>query len=312
MESATVKKYSCMYTKDKHKKAKVWHDGELRHHHYNSKLFILSTEMAEVDSTFYRPAPFVTRRIQVSPGDSKALPSSFVLKEGEEVEFDGGWMAEVGEVVFERETNLTEMFKQSREARSQASEGAKEWARVMDDRNPRPSTSTSTTPRPAASSSSSISQQSNKPSGSVSKGYKGFGIAPPQSYLDRQAGKTPSTSSSNKNKQEPSSSSKLKGPSASLNTPNSRSKPYDRPTPGPASDNLKNLLLTATPAIKASFAVTNSAATSSPFRPPSFTRPTPPSGVIAEKSKSITTDSAAMERRRLLQEQNRRAKPSEG
>lgn len=92
--TAKVKRYNAMYTTHVHKKQKVFHDGFVRLHHANSKLYLFNLEMAELGSTFYEPA----RR-----GGTMRLEDAFELKDGEELAMEG-FLIEVGGLCFESET----------------------------------------------------------------------------------------------------------------------------------------------------------------------------------------------------------------
>jgi hypothetical protein len=92
--TAKVKRYDAMYTTHVQKKQKVYHDGFVRLHHHNSKLYLLSSDMAELASTFYEPA----RR-----GGSMKLQDGFELGDGEEIAFEG-FLVEVGGLCFESDT----------------------------------------------------------------------------------------------------------------------------------------------------------------------------------------------------------------
>lgn len=204
--------------------------------------------------------------------------------------------------------NLTELRSATREARKIAASQALEWAASVDSASsprPRPSASSTSSSTPFRSDSHSTSSAKGKerardsPVVSTSV-YKGFGVAPPRSY---QGGKTPSL--------HPSGTSHQSRTSLSTKTPYARPPPpLERPTPiriqqasasTPRPNGLTNL---STP----------SRAASSPFRPPSFTRPI--SAAMTEggttpdsaKRKTLGTSggpSSAMERKSLLLDWNK-------
>ena len=114
METAKVKRYDVLYTTHIKKKRelevtrlfderrvpdlplpseKTWKDGALRHHHYNSRMYLLAEDGAVLAESFYRPPA----------GRSKqGFPDTFVL-DGE-VEFEAGFLVEIGDVVWEGTT----------------------------------------------------------------------------------------------------------------------------------------------------------------------------------------------------------------
>ncbi|KAH9809426.1 hypothetical protein DFH28DRAFT_556582 [Melampsora americana] len=84
-----IKKYSCMYTSDVHKNKKVWHDGEVRFHHANSKAYLYSERSERLAETFVKAASRRSRLTsQPNAGPSCQLPDTFVLTEDEEIEFN--------------------------------------------------------------------------------------------------------------------------------------------------------------------------------------------------------------------------------
>jgi riboflavin synthase alpha subunit len=69
--------------------------GFIRVHHYNSKMFLLEFELKPLATTFYS-----TKR----GASSTRLSDSFVLQEGEEIEFEEGFKVEIIELVLESTT----------------------------------------------------------------------------------------------------------------------------------------------------------------------------------------------------------------
>ncbi|GAA94750.1 uncharacterized protein L969DRAFT_103473 [Mixia osmundae IAM 14324] len=65
-DTAVVKRYAAQYTSDVHKKAKTWHDGYVRVHHYNAKAFLLDSAFGVIDETT------VPRYIYASAGRAQA------------------------------------------------------------------------------------------------------------------------------------------------------------------------------------------------------------------------------------------------
>lgn len=67
--------------------------GFIRHHHFNSRAFLLSEDGGELSTTFYRSP---------AGGPTSLFENDFVL--GGEVEFEDGYLVEVGQLVWEGET----------------------------------------------------------------------------------------------------------------------------------------------------------------------------------------------------------------
>lgn len=205
--------------------------------------------------------------------------------------------------------NLSELHSAARRARKTAASQALEWATSIDSTSsprPRPSTSSSSTPLRTDSHTSNSQTSDSKgkerardsllASTSV---YKGFGIAPPRSYA---GGKAPSTHQSNSSHPSHTSIVSTKTPYARPPPPLQRPTPV-RPPPQASTPRPSALANISTP----------SRAASSPFRPPSFTRPistmteggtTPDSA----KRKTLGTSggpSSAMVRKSLLLDWNK-------
>lgn len=104
--TAKVKRYQAMYSNEapqkKHKTK--WQDCYLRHHHFNGKTFLLGLDMEEVASTYYRSSSHVTERLMGNSGGGSSCRDEFVIPEGEEIEFEDGFLLQVGELCFESET----------------------------------------------------------------------------------------------------------------------------------------------------------------------------------------------------------------
>ncbi|EGG07511.1 uncharacterized protein MELLADRAFT_71680 [Melampsora larici-populina 98AG31] len=84
-----IKKYSCMYTSDVYKNKKVWHDGEVRLHHVNSKAYLYSDRSDRLAETFVKAASRRSRLTsQPNAGPSCQLPDTFALTEDDEIEFN--------------------------------------------------------------------------------------------------------------------------------------------------------------------------------------------------------------------------------
>ena len=81
-QTALVRRYSCLYTPDLVRKAKRWHDGYIRVHHFNRSAVLLNSDYKEVgDQLFLKPA---------RPGSTKGsgLSDAFMLEDGEELSFE--------------------------------------------------------------------------------------------------------------------------------------------------------------------------------------------------------------------------------
>lgn len=72
---------------------KTWKDGHIRHHHYNSKTYLLAEDGAVLAETFYRPP---------AGGSKQRFSDDFVL-DGE-VEFETGYLVDVGDLVWKGST----------------------------------------------------------------------------------------------------------------------------------------------------------------------------------------------------------------
>ncbi|ORY89724.1 hypothetical protein BCR35DRAFT_350164 [Leucosporidium creatinivorum] len=289
--SSAVKKYDCLFTTQLTKKQKTWKDGHIRHHHYNSKTYLLAEDGAVLAETFYRPP---------AGGSKQRFSDDFVL-EGE-VEFETGYLVEVGDLVWKGSTNLSEITKATKEARSKASEEARAWAASEDGsgslNSPGPSSTTSRYASPNTSNSGKGKSSENPQLAPISANgslYRGFGIPPPRSYLGgKQAisakgagssSKTSTSASSRPYAASPSTTSRFSA--ASSSKPYTRPSPLDRisalggdspssssssprPRPGPA----------MTPMVG-----TPSKATASPFKPPrGMGTPTPKGGSSAART----------------------------
>ncbi|KAI7828523.1 hypothetical protein BC939DRAFT_443145 [Gamsiella multidivaricata] len=66
--------FTCLYTSQKLKKAKTWHDGHLRHFHNNSKVVLYDTKFGVLDSTF-------RRGVAIAVGDDMDMDKHLVTVE---------------------------------------------------------------------------------------------------------------------------------------------------------------------------------------------------------------------------------------
>ncbi|KAI8456044.1 hypothetical protein BY996DRAFT_6997057 [Phakopsora pachyrhizi] len=109
IQDFVVKKYSCMYTPDLQKHKKVWHDGFVKLHHKNSKIYLISEDGHPLAERFLKVSSVRISRClpnsdrgensknsaSSSPGSTSTaqfqqqLPDGFELFEDEEIDFDG-------------------------------------------------------------------------------------------------------------------------------------------------------------------------------------------------------------------------------
>ncbi|KAK4704958.1 hypothetical protein P7C70_g1242, partial [Phenoliferia sp. Uapishka_3] len=178
--------------------------------------------------------------------------------------------------------NVSEIFKQTQTARKAASKDAQAWALSVDAKEPSGSRNMfGGTPSFIATPLRSQQEPSTLLSTSKSL-YKGFNVPPPRSYTDKNTTKPSLTKSnptsksswtgstpskfSNTTPRPPSRTLPLTAHNAATSTP--RAKPYDRPATSTSQSSKSSF--PASP-----YVITNSPSVASPFRPPSFIRPSP-------------------------------------
>lgn len=101
---AFIRRYSCLYTRDLHKKAKSWQDGYLVFHHLNAKMVLLSDKFVILDECFYR-----------APGINvlRDIPKQYQIPSDTSVSFDKH-LATSDEAVFEEEKDISELYEKKR------------------------------------------------------------------------------------------------------------------------------------------------------------------------------------------------------
>ncbi|KAG0144747.1 hypothetical protein CROQUDRAFT_672178 [Cronartium quercuum f. sp. fusiforme G11] len=78
-----------MYTSDVKKNKKVWHDGQVRLHHVNSKAYLYSERSERLAESFLKVAACRSySNDRATTGASCQIPEQFELMEDEEIEFD--------------------------------------------------------------------------------------------------------------------------------------------------------------------------------------------------------------------------------
>ncbi|CAG8044164.1 unnamed protein product [Penicillium salamii] len=125
--TAEVLKFRCLYTHDLRRKAKRWHDGNLRYHKHNKRVMVYDDQGNFVGDHHWR--------------------SSDEVQDGDEMELDKGVLIEVCENVGTTETDITNLYEKKR-----SSQGSPQ-NRELGSQVVRPSTATST-PRYGGSSQS--------------------------------------------------------------------------------------------------------------------------------------------------------------
>ncbi|KAK4054163.1 hypothetical protein OIV83_001189 [Microbotryomycetes sp. JL201] len=162
-DTYAVKRYECLFTNQIHQKQKKWQDGYLRHHHYNSKAYLMSATDGAVLAETFVDAPRNAGGLQAKFADEFEL-------EGD-IDMDNKFLVQVGAVVWTGSTNVEDVSRATREAKVKAHENVKAWASASDDRLSTPLANRSNT----VGSLSSASARTVKP-------YQGLGVAPPKSY----------------------------------------------------------------------------------------------------------------------------------
>ncbi|KAK4054375.1 hypothetical protein OIO90_003608 [Microbotryomycetes sp. JL221] len=165
-ESFAVKKYDCLYTTQIHQKNKSWQDGQLRHHHFNSKVFLMRSEDGGSLCETFIDAP------RNAAGRRDKFPNHFEL-EGE-IELDNKFLVDIGSVVWTGTTNVSEISKATRDAKSKSYDDARAWA-VADEKNGSSTPLATKTTKTTSTLGPLVRESSSK--------YEGFGIPPPQSYF---------------------------------------------------------------------------------------------------------------------------------
>ncbi|KAF2220199.1 hypothetical protein BDZ85DRAFT_204080, partial [Elsinoe ampelina] len=90
--TAPVKEFRCLYTRDLRRKAKRWQDGILRYHTFNRRVMVYDTLRSFIGDTF-------------NPGGAE-------LQEGDELDLEKDFiMVEVGEPMGTTQTDLTELLE---------------------------------------------------------------------------------------------------------------------------------------------------------------------------------------------------------
>ncbi|SGY13418.1 BQ5605_C010g05857 [Microbotryum silenes-dioicae] len=111
--STKVKRYHCLYS------SQINNKSFIRHHHLNSRLYLLSADNQPLAESFYRPP-----RNQPCVFDDR-----FTLEDDQEVEFDEqGFSVQVGELESERNVDLGAIQAQTRTAKSERLAAARQWA----------------------------------------------------------------------------------------------------------------------------------------------------------------------------------------
>ncbi|SCV69937.1 BQ2448_1331 [Microbotryum intermedium] len=110
--STKVKRYYCLYSSQFHKKSFI------RHHHLNSRLYLLSVDNQPLAESFYCP-----------PRNQPCLFDDGFTLEDQELDFnEQGFSVQVGELESERNVDLGAIQAQTRTAKKERLAAAKQWA----------------------------------------------------------------------------------------------------------------------------------------------------------------------------------------
>ncbi|SCZ89897.1 BZ3500_MvSof-1268-A1-R1_Chr9g10635 [Microbotryum saponariae] len=112
--STKIKRYHCLYSSQVNNKTRF-----IRHHHLNSRLYLLSADNQPLAESFYRP-----------PRNQRCVfDDHFTLDDDQELEFDEqGFAVQVGELESERNVDLGAIQAQTRTAKSERLAAARQWA----------------------------------------------------------------------------------------------------------------------------------------------------------------------------------------